>query len=322
MRRRSTNGCEMVERLEGEAGPIAAGDLGDGEEGTPIIAETVESGGRHGGLAGFDGGEVVGSPAGQFTAEFGFDFDVMIVKAGKFVAGLGFHERDDDGTVVKGAGELADAGQDGRAEGPEGADGVAFAVAAVGACAAFVAGVEETAEFFGLGQPGVHFVEQESGLVLVDEAEQDGGGEVFGANGPGRESGDNVEGGGLAAAALGRGNVEAGALDEGGETVSVSVPESEGVGGAGRENKVMVEAVGDLGQDFRAVDGFGPGLRRAEGGECGLQHGVLVELVADAGDFGVEGFDADAQFAGKSFAGPVVFEGRQLSQSVDCLGIA
>src|SRR3954463_7325993 len=99
----------MVEGVEGNFRPGAAGDLGDGEEGTPVVGETVEGGGRKRGLAGFQGGEIVGRPAGQFAAEFGFDFGAVIVKAMKDLAGFGFHEGDDDGAVMKGAGEVADA---------------------------------------------------------------------------------------------------------------------------------------------------------------------------------------------------------------------
>jgi len=66
-----------------------------------------------------------------------------------------------------------------------------------------VAGVEQAAEFFGLGQPGVHLVEEKGGLVLMNEAEEDRGGEVFGAERPRRQSGDDVEDGGFAEAWLG-----------------------------------------------------------------------------------------------------------------------
>src|SRR3954471_4833931 len=103
----------MVEGVEGQFGPGAAGDLGDGEEGTPVVGETVECGGRKRGLAGFEGGEIVGGPTGQFAAEFAFDFGEVIVEAMKDLAGFGFYEGDDDGAVVKRAGELADARQDG-----------------------------------------------------------------------------------------------------------------------------------------------------------------------------------------------------------------
>ena len=58
----------MVEGFQCQFGPGAAGDLGDGEERTPVVAEAIERGGRHGRLAGFEGGEVVGGPAGEFAA--------------------------------------------------------------------------------------------------------------------------------------------------------------------------------------------------------------------------------------------------------------
>src|SRR3954464_6857824 len=99
----------MVEGVEGQFGPGTAGDLGDGEEGTPVVGETVEGGGRKRGLAGFEGGEIVGGPTGQFAAGFGFGFGAGVVEAMKDLAGFGFHEGDDDGAVMQGAGELADA---------------------------------------------------------------------------------------------------------------------------------------------------------------------------------------------------------------------
>src|SRR4051812_36122664 len=131
----------MVKGFQCKPRPVAAGDLGDGEERAPVVGETVKGGGRKGGLASFERGEIVGGPAGQFAAEFGFDFDVVLVEALRGFPLLGFAERDDDGAVMQGAGELADTSEDGRAEGAKWADGIAFAFATVGASAAFVAGV-------------------------------------------------------------------------------------------------------------------------------------------------------------------------------------
>ena len=210
-------------------------------------------------FARFEGGEVVGGPAGEFAAEVGFDFDAVIVEPVGGLIGARFHQRDDDGAVVEGAGELADAGENGGAEGAERTDGVAFAFAAVSASAALVAGVEEAAEFVGLREPGVYFVEEEGGLILVDEAEQDRSGKIFGAEGAGRQGGDDIEGGGFAAAGFGRGDVEARGLDERGKTVGVSGPEGESFGCAGWKEKIVAEAVEDLDQDFGAIHGFGPG---------------------------------------------------------------
>src|SRR5207249_657094 len=42
-------GGQMVEGVEGALGPVAAGHLGDGEERTPVVGETVEGGGGQGG---------------------------------------------------------------------------------------------------------------------------------------------------------------------------------------------------------------------------------------------------------------------------------
>lgn len=66
-----------------------------------------------------------------------------------------------------------------------------------------MAGIEQAAQFFGLGQVGVHLVQEQGGLGLVGKAEEDGCGEVFGADRPGHQGGDNVEGGGFAATGFG-----------------------------------------------------------------------------------------------------------------------
>ena len=84
-----------------------------------------------------------------------------------------------------------------------------------------MAGVEEAAEFFALGEIGIHFVKEEGGLMLVHEAEEDGSGQVFRAQRTGGEGSDEVEGSGFAAAGFGRAEVEARALGKGGEAVSM-----------------------------------------------------------------------------------------------------
>jgi hypothetical protein len=104
--------------------------------------------------------------------------------------------------------EVTDAGQSGGTEGLEGANGIVFTLTPVSASTALVAGVEKAAQFFGLRQVGIHFVEQKSWLVLVDQAEKDRGGNVFGAQGPWRHGRDEIEGGSFAAIGIGRIKVE------------------------------------------------------------------------------------------------------------------
>jgi len=43
---------EVVEGFEGAAGPVTADDVGDGEEGTPVVRHAVVGGGGHGWVAG------------------------------------------------------------------------------------------------------------------------------------------------------------------------------------------------------------------------------------------------------------------------------
>ena len=84
----------MGEGGEGAGRPVAAGDLGDGEEGTPVVAEAVESGFGHHGLAGSNGGVVVLSPASELAAELGFNFGFKFVEMSGDLAFLGFDEVD------------------------------------------------------------------------------------------------------------------------------------------------------------------------------------------------------------------------------------
>ena len=66
----------MVVGFEGELGPVAAGNLGDGEQGTPVVGHTIVSARRQVRVAGLEGGEIVVGPAGQLAAENGFNFRV------------------------------------------------------------------------------------------------------------------------------------------------------------------------------------------------------------------------------------------------------
>jgi len=46
----------MIEGIQGEGGPGAAGHLGDGEQRTPVVGETIKGAGRKDRLAGFERG--------------------------------------------------------------------------------------------------------------------------------------------------------------------------------------------------------------------------------------------------------------------------
>src|SRR5436190_16363500 len=59
-------GGEQGEGFGGEPGPVAAGDLANGEEGTPVIGEAIESARRHGWIASRESVEIVLGPAGKF----------------------------------------------------------------------------------------------------------------------------------------------------------------------------------------------------------------------------------------------------------------
>jgi hypothetical protein len=111
-------------------------------------------------------------------------------------------------------------------------------------------------------------------MILIDEPEEDWGGEIFGTQRTGDQRSNNIENGGLAAAAFGGGQVEAGRLDEGREDVGMGAPKCEGIGRTGRERGVKGEAVRDVMEQLSGIDnGFGPGLDGFERGEGGFEIG-------------------------------------------------
>jgi len=264
-------------------------------------------------------GEVVLGPAGEFAVENGFSFDEPAVETGRGFFFFGFDELDANGAAAEGVGHGADAGDDGGGKGVEGADGIALAFATVGASALFVSGVEEAAQFFGVKQVGIYFVKEEGWLVLGDEAEEDRGSEVLGAKGSWSHGGDEIDGGGLATLGLDRGEIQARGMEKGARGVGVRVPEGDGLGTAARQDDTENEAVGDLVEDFRAVDGFGPGFNDRQFDGAGL--GVVVGFESAPGDFGVEGLEADAEAHGFGFADAVVLGGGKPGEGGEGFGI-
>jgi len=70
---------ELVEGVEDALGPVAADDLGDGKEGTPVVGQAVVGGHRR--VARGNGVEVVQGPAGDFACEDVFDVQFAFVEA-------------------------------------------------------------------------------------------------------------------------------------------------------------------------------------------------------------------------------------------------
>ena len=223
------------------------------------------------------------------------------------MAGFGFEQGNEDGAVAQCGREGADAGEGGGSKGVESADVVASAFTAVGAGAAFVSGIEETAQFVGLVEIGVQFVEQKGGLLLVNDAEEDGGFQIFGAERPGRHRSEDLERGGFATAAFRGMEVEPRGLVKSAESVSVSTPEGDGNASAGADGEVELEAGEDLSEDLSAVDGFGPGFEFREFDGIGL--GIIKELGAASGDQAIEGASAQAEAFGFLEANTVIFDG-------------
>src|SRR5882724_7995691 len=90
-------GAELVVGFEGEAGPVAAGNVGDGEEGTPVVGQAVVGAAGHRRVAAFEGGEVVFGPAGKFAAEDGLYFVMAAVEVGGDLVLFGRKEEDANG---------------------------------------------------------------------------------------------------------------------------------------------------------------------------------------------------------------------------------
>jgi len=301
--------------FEGEAGPSASGDLGDGEEGAPVVGDAVVSGRGHGRVADLQGGKVVLGPAGELAAEDGFNFGVAAVEMGGEFSGFGGQEQDANGTGMQGFRQGADAGENGWAEGFEGADGIAFAT--VGAGAQFVSGIEKAAQFFGARQVGIDFVQEQGGLMVVHEAKEDGGGDILGAQGPRGHGGEEIEDGGLATLRLGGSEVQARRVEERGNCVGVGVPEGDGHGRAGRQNGIVGEAGGDLGQDFRTIHRLWPGFNGWQFDGAGLR--FVVNIGSAPGNLGIEGFKAYAQARRFGLARAVVLGGGEGGEGVESL---
>src|SRR5438034_4122303 len=106
-------------------------------------------------------------------------------------------------------GKRADTCKGGRGESVEDADRFAIAFAPVSTGTAFVTGVEQAAEFFRLWEIGVHFVQQERGLVLVHDAEENWGAHVFGAQWSRDHGGKDIQSGGFGAISIWRKQGEA-----------------------------------------------------------------------------------------------------------------
>ena len=192
-RMRKIRGGEMGEGGDGACGPVASGDLGDGEKWTPVVAEAIEGGFGHDRIAGGNGGEVILRPASDLAAEFGFSFGFEFVEMSGDFAFFGFDEVNANGTAVESARQRANAGEDGGRKGFEGANSVVGPFATEGATPALVTGVEQAAQFFIVGKKRVDFIEQQDWLLLSDDAKQNRCGKTFSAQRPRSHGSDKIE---------------------------------------------------------------------------------------------------------------------------------
>ncbi|HWI57504.1 MAG TPA: hypothetical protein VNZ22_09770, partial [Bacillota bacterium] len=163
----------------------------------------------------------------------------------------------------------------------------------------------------------VDIVQEERGLELVHQAEEDGGGDVFGAQRPGHEGGEDIQGGGFAAVAVGGREVQARAMQKRTRRMGMGAPEGQGIGSAGWQDQVAGETGGDLGEDIGAGDWFGPGFNVRQGQGAALD--FVIELGLEAGDFAVEGVFADAQAFGFGIAEAVVLGGGEAGEALEGL---
>jgi len=164
---------------------------------------------------------------------------------------------------------------------------------------------------------GINFVQEQGGLVVVHEAKEDGGGDVLGAQGPRGHGGEEIEDGGLATLRLGGSEVQARRVEERGNCVGVGVPEGDGHGRAGRQNGIVGEAGGDLGQDFRTIHRLWSGFNGWQFDGAGLR--FVVNIGSAPGNLGIEGFKADAQARRFGLARAVVLGGGEGGEGVESL---
>jgi hypothetical protein len=105
-------------------------------------------------------------------------------------------------------------------------------------------------------------------------------------------------------------------LDEGIEDIGVTGPEGEGIGSAEWQEEIAGVAARDFVEESGGVgDGFGPGFAGGDFGENGLDTGLVFEFGAEAGDFAVEDFGADAKLLGFVKADTVVLCQGQFCQT-------
>ena len=105
-------------------------------------------------------------------------------------------------------------------------------------------------------------------------------------------------------------------MDEGIEDIGVSGPEGAGIGCPGWEDEVTGVATRDFVEESRRVgDGFGPGFAGGDFGENGLDAGLVFEFSAEARDFAVEDFGADAELLGFVKADAIVLCQGQFCQT-------
>jgi hypothetical protein len=306
-------GGEMVEGVKDALGPVAANDLGDGKEGTPVVGEAVAGGQRR--VAGGDGVEVVLGPAGDFAAEEVLGVEAAFVEAELKGARGSLDEGNDNGTVAECGGEMSETGQSGGGKGLKGANVMAFA--AVDAGVGVVASIEEAAQVGVEVEVGIDLVEEESGLKAIDDAEEDSGFEIVGAEAFGGESGQEAQGGGFAAARFGGGEVEAGSLGKGADGMGMKGPEGENDGGARREVKVKESPVVDEVEESRSV-----GDRFRPGNELMKLDGVGLSFVIEgtgALDGIVEGAEAEVEAFGLGAADEVVVKRREFGEASEGL---
>ena len=81
-------------------------------------------------------------------------------------------------------------------------------------------------------------------------------------------------------------------------------PEGEGIRCAGWQEDVKAEAGGNLGEEFRSVDGFGPRLNAGESKSFCVN--FKVEPDSALSNLGIKGFDPYAKVSGFSAAGAVI----------------
>ena len=260
------DGAEGNRGIPSHGGEETASEVGEDEQGFPNIGGTVVQRGGDVWLVVGDGVGIIENEAGALALEV---VGVQAVESfAGFAGGLAVHA-DDDAAVGEGFGQMTNGGHDlgapGRKSGKAGGRAGIVGCGRTGADAddvrglAGVAGVENATKLFVALEEGVGFVDEEGGPDFLDDAEEGGGADVSGDDGPVDELAEDGEESSFAAALFGGLEPYVGADLAQVEGVGVESPKGESFGAPLGQNDVSGDEAGEVFQEEAAVDWGFPG---------------------------------------------------------------